>query len=86
MTPTAIRGTICAMTLPIEALEAEVLSLPPNERARLLDRLITSLDADRAADDAWMLEARRRDEQLDSGAIKPWPGDVVLAQLRSGLQ
>lgn len=74
------------MTLPIEALEAEVLSLSPAERARLLDRLITSLDTDRTVDEAWMLEARRRDEQLDSGTVKPMSGDVVLAQLRSSLQ
>lgn len=86
MTPTVIRGTIRTMTLPIEALEAEVLSLPPAERARLLDRLINSLDTDRAADEAWLLEARRRDEQLDGGSVKPLPGDVVLAQLRSSLR
>jgi putative addiction module component (TIGR02574 family) len=74
------------MTLPIEALEAEVLSLPPTERARLLDRLITSLDTDRAVDEAWALEARRRDEQMASGAVQPLEGDEVLARLRAGLQ
>jgi hypothetical protein len=37
------------MSLPIEALEAEVLRLPRVERARLLDRVVASLDADRPA-------------------------------------
>lgn len=74
------------MTLPIEALEAEVLSLPPAERARLLDRLITSLDADLAVEKAWMNEARRRDEEWDTGTAKPLNGEATLARLRAGLQ
>ena len=41
------------MTLLVEALELEVLRLPTLERARLLDRVIASLDADKARDKAW---------------------------------
>lgn len=86
MTHVVIDPTIRPMTLPIETLEAEVLSLPPSDRARLLDRLITSLDTDRAADEAWVLEARRRDEEVEAGAVQPLPGADVLTQLRAGLQ
>ena len=57
-----------------------------SDRARLLDRLITSLDTDRAAEGAWMQEARHRDEEIETGAVKPVPGGQVLARLRAGLQ
>ena len=32
--------------MPVELLEAEVLNLPPDQRSRLLDRLLASLDRD----------------------------------------
>ena len=74
------------MTMPIEALEAEVLGLPSAERSRLLDRLIASLDTDPAIEGAWMLEAKRRDEEIESGTVQAIPGDVALARLRAGLK
>jgi hypothetical protein len=40
------------MSLPVEALELEVLRLPAAERERLLDRVIASLDAGKARDKA----------------------------------
>lgn len=74
------------MAMRIEALEAEVLGLPPAERSRLLDRLIASLDVDPAVEEAWMLEARRRDEEIESGTVQAIPGDLALARLRAGLK
>ena len=67
----------------LEALEAELLNLPSTDRSRLLDKLIASLDADRAVEEAWMQEARRRDDEIESGAVQAIPGEVVLAKLRS---
>lgn len=74
------------MSMPIEALEAEVLGLPSAERSRLLDRLIASLEVDPVVEEAWMKEARRRDEEIDSGTVQTIPGDVVLARLRASLE
>lgn len=74
------------MAMPIEALEAEVLGLPSAERSRLLDRLIASLDVDPAVEEAWMLEARRRDEEIESETVQAIPGDLALARLRAGLK
>ena len=74
------------MTMPIESLEAEVLGLPSAERSRLLDRLIASLDVDPAVEVAWMREARRRDEEIESGTVQAIPGDAALAGLRAGLK
>ena len=41
------------MSTTLEALQAEVLRLSPADRARLLDRLIASLDVDSEAEAAW---------------------------------
>ena len=67
----------------LEALEAELLNLPSTDRSRLLDKLIASLDADRAVEEAWMQEARRRDDEIEPGAVQAIPGEVVLAKLRA---
>ncbi|NDF91703.1 MAG: hypothetical protein EB115_07035 [Betaproteobacteria bacterium] len=41
------------MSVQLEMLQAQILGLPVHERARLLDRLIESLDADQALEEAW---------------------------------
>ena len=74
------------MTLPIEVLEAEVIGLLSAERSRLLDRLIASLDADPAVEDAWMQEAKRKDEEIESSAVQAIAGDVAIAKLRAALK
>ena len=47
------------MSAKIEVLEAEALQLSPGERARLIERLINSLDIDPAVEEAWALEIGR---------------------------
>lgn len=73
------------MSLPIEALEAELLRLPTVERARLLDRVVASLDADKARDEAWDRLAARRDAEIESGASAPVSGAEAVARLRAEL-
>lgn len=73
------------MSLPIEALEAELLRLPSVERARLLDRVVASLDADRARDDAWDQLAAARDAEIESGASAPVLGHDAVERIRSEL-
>lgn len=73
------------MTLPIEALEAQLLSLPSFERARLLDRVVASLDADIARDAAWDRLAAERDTEIESGASTPVNGKEAIAKLRAEL-
>ena len=73
------------MSTPLEALESEVLRLPTADRARLLDRVVASLDADATRDAAWDAVAARRDAEIESGAVQAVPLDQVLARLRSEL-
>jgi hypothetical protein len=76
---------VLAMSLPIEALEAEVLRLPTVERARLLDRIVASLGADKARDEAWDQLAASRDAEIENGAATPVSGPEVIARLRAEL-
>jgi putative addiction module component (TIGR02574 family) len=71
------------MSNAFEALQAEVLRLSPVDRARLLDRLIASLDVDNVAEAAWDALADKREEELEAGTVQPVPLDVVIAGLEA---
>jgi len=69
----------------LEALEAEVLQLAPADRSRLFERLIASIDADSEVEQAWEMEADRRESELASGATVAVAGDQAIARLRAKL-
>lgn len=71
------------MSSSVEVLEAEVLQLPVAERARLVERLIASLDIDPEVEEAWAAEVERRQAQLESGAVTLRPGPETLAKLKA---
>jgi len=71
------------MPRPLEALAEEVLQLPPEARVRLLDRVVASLDADRARDAAWDALAGARQVELESGQIERLLIADVVAQLKA---
>ncbi len=74
------------MPRPIEALAEEVLQLAPEVRAKLLDRVVASLDVDRARDAAWDALAAARDAELESGQTVAVPLEESLARLRAELK
>jgi putative addiction module component (TIGR02574 family) len=69
-------------------LEAKALMLPPEDRARLAQRLISSLDqeTDPDAGELWREEAERRLEELESGQVAPESADRVMEKARSTLR
>ena len=71
------------MSLTIESLEAEALQLSTAERARLIERLIASLDADPAVEDAWAAEVERRHAEIESNTVSLLPGAETLSKLRA---
>ncbi len=71
------------MSLTIESLEAEALRLSAAERARLIERLITSLDADPEVEEAWAAEVERRHAEIESKTVALLPGAETLAKLRA---
>lgn len=74
------------MSFPLETLESEVLRLPASDRARLLDRVVASLDADAARDTAWDAVAARRDAEIQAGTASEVSVDEVLARLEAELK
>lgn len=71
------------MSSTVEALEAEALQLTAAERARLIERLIASLDIDPEVEDAWAAEVERRNAEIESGAVSLISGPEALARLKS---
>jgi putative addiction module component (TIGR02574 family) len=74
------------MSSTLHALEAAALLLPPEERARLAERLIASLDRDPEVAAAWDEEIRRRIEELDAGRLESRPAEEVFEEARSRLR
>lgn len=62
----------------IQELEVEAMKLPPEERERLAEKLLSSVDADLAFESEWAAEADRRVEEVRSGLVKPVSGDEVF--------
>ncbi|MDR2154688.1 MAG: addiction module protein [Burkholderiaceae bacterium] len=69
------------MSIAFEVLQTEVLHLPPSDRAKLLDRLIASLDVDAEAEAAWDALAEKREQGL--GARVAVSADVAIARLEA---
>ena len=74
------------MSSPLLALEAAALLLPPEERAKLAERLITSLDRDTEVDAAWEEEIQRRVADFEAGLHDTSPAEDVYAEGRSRLR
>ena len=73
------------MSLPDEDLAAQVLNLPPEDRALLLERLIASFEPKSPAQEAWFKLAQRRREDVRAGRVQMLPGDESLARVRARL-
>ena len=77
------------MTAALKKLEDEAMKLPARSRARLAERLISSLDeegTDPNAEKLWAQEAQRRAEELASGRLKGVPAKKVLRKARAALR
>ena len=71
------------MSLTVEVLEAEVMSLSASDRTRLIEKLIVSLDAEPDVEAAWVAEVERRHAEIESGAVALLPGAGTLARMRA---
>ena len=71
------------MSQDITLIEKEALNLPTADRAKLAERLLTSLDKpDPHIDQLWIAEADARVEAYDSGQLGAAPADQVLGKYR----
>jgi putative addiction module component (TIGR02574 family) len=69
-----------------ERLEVEARSLPREERARLAEALLASLEEEAEMERAWREEIDRRTAELDSGAVQAVPAKQVFAAIDEILQ
>jgi putative addiction module component (TIGR02574 family) len=70
----------------VDEIEAEALNLPEADRARLFERLLLSFDEAAPHDEvsqAWVEEAARRDEAMESGEEPGIPAEEVFRKLRT---
>jgi len=67
-------------------IEKDALGLPPEDRARLVVRLISSLeegvDSLEEIEKLWIAEAIRRFQELHDGLVQGIPAREVFAELR----
>ena len=72
------------MSDPAEVLQV-ALALEPRERADLVDAIAASLDGfDLGAE--WESEIQRRVDDVESGRVRPIPGDEVLTRVEQRLR
>ena len=71
------------MNITVEQIAEEALALPSEARALLADRLVESLDPaeDGYVRQLWMVEARRRIEDVRSGRVATVAGVEAFAQV-----
>jgi putative addiction module component (TIGR02574 family) len=66
-----------------DSIEAQLLNLPPGDRARLAEVLLASLDAEAGpsadTEAAWRAEGERRLAELRQGTVAGIPAEQVFA-------
>jgi putative addiction module component (TIGR02574 family) len=75
------KNSFLVMSANCDRLFAEVLRLPPLERAQLLDVIFESFDTEhrqKSVDAAWASEAEDRLTAFDSGELSSKPADEVF--------
>ena len=68
----------------VEELSARAKTLPTEDRARLVEELLDSLqgESDAEAESAWDREIERRVAEIESGAVKLISAEEVHAEAR----
>ena len=72
----------------LKTVEHEALRLSPEDRAKLAQKLLLSLDtlSEEEAEQAWLIEADRRARELDRGEVQPISADEVRRKARGLLR
>mgnify|MGYP001280607787 CR=1 FL=1 len=72
----------------LQTVEQEALSLPQEDRAKLAQKLLLSLDdpSEEESKQTWLVEADRRARELDNGDVQPISADEVRRKARALLR
>ena len=74
------------MSSQLEVVETEALKLSAEDRARLADRLLSSLSDDAEVEEAWAVEVERRIAAIESGRVQLIPAPEAIARARAALK
>lgn len=67
----------------IDELSRKARALPPEERIRLAEELLSSVqDSDEEIEASWEEEIKRRLDEVESGTAKLIPAEEVFAEIR----
>ena len=70
---------------PVEDIAAQALTLAPQERAKLLERLIASFEPKTLAQEQWLVEASSRREAVRAATVAMVRADEALQRVRARL-
>lgn len=72
----------------LKQIEDEVLHLSKEERAKLAQKLLMSLDllSEGEIAEDWLIEAQRRARDLDEGIVQPVPAEEVRRKAQALLR
>lgn len=69
-----------------DELMDEAMSLPVELRTQLVDKLLKSLNPAQAEiDELWAFEAEKQVADLETGKVRPIPGEEVFEKIRKRL-
>jgi hypothetical protein len=71
------------MTTPVDELAVEVLDLPAEDRAKILELLISSFEPKSQAQQSWTNLALRRREEVREGQATMRPGPEAMQRIRA---
>jgi hypothetical protein len=80
------------MSAELDQITTTALTLSREERGKLAERLLASLEGEEDLEDpeiverAWIDEVKRRQERFIRGEIREVPADEALARVRAGLR
>jgi putative addiction module component (TIGR02574 family) len=71
----------------VDELTERAKALPPEDRARLAEELLASLDTgEDEVDAAWDAEIRKRIAEIENGTVQLVPAADAFAQVRQALR
>ena len=73
------------MPTTLEDLAEQALGLPPDDRVRLIERLLESFDQVPTVQTAWFDLAKERRDAVLSGQLDMLPGREAVSRVRSKL-
>lgn len=72
----------------LEQIEHEAFNLSEDERAKLAQKLLLSLEmpSQDEIEEDWLVEAHRRARELDEGVVRPIPAEEVRRKVQTLLR